>query len=91
MSTWEWVKRAHGIALLRRKEDGKMTVVAHSANNSQVYSYMPGDKPKGGGQWMAHANNEGIDYVANGYSPSYARRVFREAIAEEERIGGAGN
>lgn len=72
-----------GYALVRRA-DGKYTVVGIDHKNYQVYAAMPGDKPKGGGTWYAGLCNSGIEYVSNGYSETYARRIFRKLTKEEK-------
>jgi len=83
---WEMVEETAGeqFLLLRRTTDGKMTVVEYSREHGQVYSAMPGDMPEGSGRWYARFSDAGIDYVASGYSPSYARRIFRELKADIE-------
>lgn len=73
--TYEIIQESRGYVLYRR-DDGKFTVV--EKRNGQVFNAMPGDAPKGGGNWMARATPYGIDYVSHGYSESYARRIFRE-------------
>ena len=77
------ILESDGIQLLRRN-DGKYCVieVSHAAN--QVYSLMPGDQPSGSGRWFARNTPAGIDYVARGYSESYARKRFRAFIEERK-------
>ena len=71
------VKSKNGISLYHRDDD-KYVVVEEYGN--QVYSIMPGDLPSETrpGRWYARATSAGLDYVANGYSKSYAYRKFRE-------------
>lgn len=62
---------------LFRRDDDKYCVCFYDLGSFQVYSCMPGDQPKGGGRWFARNTDAGIDYVCNGYSRSYAYRMFR--------------
>lgn len=77
--TYELIAEKSGYAMYRR-DDTKFVVV--EKRNGLVFNAMPGDAPKGGGSWVARATPFGIGYVANGYSESYARRVFRELTAD---------
>lgn len=77
---WERVKSAGGYWLLRSEEG--WTVVRYSGFHGSVYSAMPGDMPRGGGEWMADATDGGINYVAAPYSESHARRHFRRLTEE---------
>ena len=78
---YELMKENNGIRLFKR-DDGKFTVVDYSEKRHQYYSIMPGDKPPGGGQWCAGNSFAGIDYVAGGYSKSYAYKMFN-LLADE--------
>lgn len=75
------IKEKSGYKLLKRN-DGKYCVVQVRGN--QVYSTMPGDMPLNGGQWYSNNCFTGIDYVANGYSESYARKMFNLFTKEDE-------
>ena len=55
---------------------------------NHIFDAMPGDAPSGGGSWSALDTEFGVEYVANWYSLSYARRVFRSLVLEAETFGG---
>ncbi len=74
--TYKTLREKNGIHLLRR-DDGKFAVVGYSEQNHQYYSVMPGDNPQSG-HWFGSNSFEGIDYVSNGYSESYAHRMFNQ-------------
>lgn len=80
--SYETVHSDRGFCLLRRS-DGRWTVVALSSDGHQVHDAMPGDRPPGGGRWMAPCTSGGIGYVASGYSESDARRVYRRLLKED--------
>lgn len=61
--------------------EDRFTVVQVSDDEAQVLSAMPTDHPDRG-QWRAAATPEGVRYVAEPYSRSYALRVFRRLVAE---------
>ena len=76
------VREAACYALLSKGT--KATVVGISHENGQVYSAMPSDHPQDGGRWYARISDEGVEYVANWYSKSYARRIFNQLVKEAE-------
>jgi hypothetical protein len=78
--TYKTIKQSETGLVLAKRNDGKYVVYEYSAKKAQVYSVVPGDMPKGSGLWFAHNTNEGISYVTNGYSESYARKIFHENL-----------
>ncbi len=79
------VKEKMGIALLER-DNGQRTVVQHSEARGQVTSIMPTDSPPNG-TWFARATTAGVDYVASWYSRSYANRMWKQFVTEQEEYG----
>jgi hypothetical protein len=73
--TYDLVKDKNGYKLYKRN-DGKFVVIQFSPEKHQVYSAMPGDQPPGSGMWYAGNTSAGISYVSNGYSKSYAQKMF---------------
>ena len=71
------VHKASGLELCKRS-DGRWTVLERRGD--QVYSYMAGDMPCGGGAWSAPATDGGRSDVSSGYCESYAKRVFKAAV-----------
>jgi len=64
--------------LLKNDDRGEYTVVRKSGSGMEANarSVMPGDQPKGGGEWTASWSRKGVDYVASWYSYSWAREIF---------------
>lgn len=65
--------------LLRHPKGDRYTVVRKDEKGNgppDARSVMPGDMPRGGGEWTANWSRSGVDYVASWYSYSWARKVF---------------
>lgn len=68
--------------LLKNREREKYTVVRKVGEGmgADVRSVMPGDMPKGGGEWTARWGRKGVDYVASWYSYRWAREIFNRKV-----------
>lgn len=77
----EITREEEGFALCHNTDNDKYTVVKISHQKGQVYSAMPTD-----GSWFARISDSGINYVAGWYSRDYARRIFRERVAEAREL-----
>ena len=86
MKIWDWTleKEEAGYGLWRTDEG--WTVTGIDRQNRQVSSVIPGDMPQGGGGWVANISDAGVSYVSRPYSESYAKRIFREYIREQQEI-----
>lgn len=79
---WELVEEAKEQELgLWRCADG-WTVTGIDRQHQSVYSVMPNDRPKGGGNWVGFISSKGVDHVSRPYSYSYARRVYKKLKEE---------
>lgn len=59
------------------EHDPRYTCVLRAGDSFR--SFMPGDRPRDGGEWTAPATTSGLDYVVSRtYSRGHARRAFRE-------------
>jgi hypothetical protein len=58
------------------------TVTMVDFDRGQVYSALPGDKPHGGGRWVARMTSAGVSYVASARSKAYAMRHYRRLKRE---------
>ena len=83
------VDTENGYYLLKNKERDAFTVVRKAGDGleAEARDAMPGDAPKGGGEWTASWSRKGVDYVASWYSYSWAREVFnrRTRSAKDKR------
>ena len=78
----ERIDTCNGFALYHDTERHTFRVVSVDHCMGKAYSVMPSDGPRDGGQWFAPLTDEGLRYVARGYSRSYARRMFRKLSTE---------
>ena len=79
--SYDLIEESHGLALWKRS-DGKRCVTTIDRDKAQVTSFMHRDNPPTGGVWFARICDRGIEYVATGYSPDYAIRIYRREVAE---------
>lgn len=82
MFEYEILKEENWHALVRHIDTGHYLVIGIDRAKRQVWSIMPRDNPKNNGYWVANLCDNGISYVANFYSKSYAYRKFREFVKQ---------